>query len=99
MPLACLVGITAGAVIGFLNGAAVAWLRMQPFIVTLATMWAVRGLALVITDGSPIGTVDPDQPLAQIRNTMLQQKFTFLGMGYLGPIPISALVAIIVVIL
>src|SRR2546423_3092098 len=98
MPLACLIGIVAGAAIGFLNGAAVAWLRMPPFIVTLATMWSVRGLALVITDGSPIGTVDADQPLTQIRNTLLQQKFTVLGMGYLGPIPISALVAIIVVI-
>jgi len=98
MVLACLVGICAGALIGFLNGAAVAWLRMQPFIVTLATMWAVRGLALVITDGSPVGTVDSDQPLAVMRNTLLQQKFTFLGMGYIGPIPMSALVAIVVVI-
>lgn len=97
--VACAVGIAAGAVVGLFNGIAVAWLRMQPFIVTLATMWAVRGLALVITDGSPVGTVDPDQPLAQIRNTLLQQKFTVLGMGYLGPIPISALVALIIVVL
>lgn len=98
MILACLVGAVSGALVGFLNGAAVAWLRMQPFIVTLATMWAVRGIALVLTDGSPIGTVDPDQPLAQARNNLLQHKFTMLGMGYAGNIPISALIALAAVV-
>lgn len=97
MPLAFLVGILGGALVGFLNGAAVAWLRMQPFIVTLATMWAVRGAALVLTDGSPIGTVDPSQPLAAARNDLLQHHFTMLGMGYAGPLPIPALIALIVV--
>jgi ribose transport system permease protein len=98
MVLACVVGLCVGALVGFLNGAAVAWLRMQPFIVTLATMWAVRGLALVITDGSPVGTVDMDAPLALARNSLLQTKFTALGMGYIGPAPISALVALIAVV-
>jgi ribose transport system permease protein len=99
MVLACIVGIAAGAVVGFLNGAAVAWLRMQPFIVTLATMWSVRGLALVITDGSPVGTVDTSQPMAEMRNNLLQHKFTILGMGYMGPVPISALIALVTVII
>lgn len=99
MPLACLVGLLAGTAVGLLNGAAVAWLRMQPFIVTLATMWAVRGLAEVITDGTPIGTVDPDQALAAFRNNMLQTKFTFLGMGYMGPVPVAAVIMLVVVIL
>lgn len=99
MPLACLAGLLAGTLIGFLNGSAVAGLRMQPFIVTLATMWAVRGLAEVITDGAPIGTVDPDQPLALIRNNILQYKFTFLGMGYMGPAPVAAVIMLAVVIL
>jgi ribose transport system permease protein len=98
MVVASLVGLASGLVVGLLNGSAVAWLRMQPFIVTLATMWAFRGLALVITDGSPVGTVGPDQPMAQARNELLQAKFTYLGMGYLGPIPVSALIALVVVI-
>jgi ribose/xylose/arabinose/galactoside ABC-type transport system permease subunit len=99
MPLACLVGLLAGTAVGFLNGSAVAWLRMQPFIVTLATMWAVRGFAEVITDGTPIGPVDLDQPLAVVRNTFLQKDFTFLGMGYVGPVPLSAAILLGVVIL
>lgn len=97
MVAAVLMGLLGGALVGFLNGAAVAWLRMQPFVVTLATMWAVRGIAEVLTDGSPIGTVSPDAPLAAVRNAILQSKFTMLGMGYAGPFPISAVVALAVV--
>lgn len=98
MFFAVIVGLAAGAGVGLVNGMAVAWLRMQPFIVTLATMWAVRGIALVIADGSPIGTVSPDQPLAAARNDILQNQFTIIGMGKLGPIPVSALIAIVVVV-
>jgi ribose transport system permease protein len=97
--LACLVGIAGGTLIGFLNGAAVAWLRMQPFIVTLAMMWIVRGLAEVLTDGSPVGVVDPSEHLGALRNDILQHKFTWIGMGYVGPLPVSALIAIIVVVM
>jgi len=99
MAAAVVVGLLAGALVGFLNGAAVAWLRMQPFIVTLATMWAIRGAAEVMTDGSPIGIVSGDAPLAALRNSMLQDKFTVLGMGYLGPFPIAALVAVVIAVI
>ena len=37
--------IAAGAVIGFLNGAAIAGLRMMPFIITLGMLGVVRGSA------------------------------------------------------
>jgi len=97
--VACAVGLFGGTIIGFLNGAAVAWLRMQPFIVTLAMMWIVRGIAEVITDGSPVGVVDPSLPYGVMRNDILQHKFTWIAMGYVGPIPIAALIALIVVVL
>ena len=95
---AILVGLLAGALIGFFNGIVISALKMQPFIVTLATMWAVRGLAEVITDGSPVGMVSPDAPMAAMRNNLLQNQFTFLGMGYAGPFPVSAVIAVVVVI-
>src|ERR687890_342776 len=41
-----LAGIAAGAAVGALNGFLITRLRLQPFIVTLATLLAVRGLAL-----------------------------------------------------
>lgn len=97
--ISIIAGLAAGTLVGFLNGAAVAWLRMQPFIVTLAMMWIVRGLAEVISDGSPVGVVDPSLPYGAIRNDILQHKFTWIAMGYVGPIPIAALIAFIVVVL
>jgi len=43
--------IATGAACGLLNGAAVAMLRIPPFIVTLGAMGIYRGIALLITDG------------------------------------------------
>jgi len=40
------VGIAAGAAVGAVNGFLITKARLQPFIVTLATLLAVRGLAL-----------------------------------------------------
>lgn len=47
--LALALGVGAG--VGALNGFAVAWLRLVPFIVTLAMMAMARGLTLAISDG------------------------------------------------
>lgn len=47
-------GIGTGAAIGLLNGALVAGLGVSPFIATLATLVAVRGVALMLSDGAPI---------------------------------------------
>ena len=41
-----LAGIAAGAAVGALNGFLITRLRLQPFIVTLASLLAIRGLAL-----------------------------------------------------
>lgn len=53
-PIALALGIGAGAALGFVNGALVAWARMPPFIVTLAAMLVARGLAEVYTNGQTI---------------------------------------------
>lgn len=49
--LALLTTLGIGVVLGAVNGALTAYGRMQPFIVTLAALTAVRGLALLITQG------------------------------------------------
>ena len=46
--------IATGAVCGLLNGAAVAMLRIPPFIVTLGAMGIYRGIALLTTDGKAV---------------------------------------------
>jgi simple sugar transport system permease protein len=49
--LALLTTLAIGVALGAVNGALTAYGRMQPFIVTLAALTAVRGLALLITQG------------------------------------------------
>src|SRR5258708_11086462 len=52
--LALIVAIGAG--IGFVNGALIAWFRLQSIVVTLATMFMVQGLTLLIQN-KPGGSV------------------------------------------
>ncbi len=49
-----LIVLLAGAGVGLLNGVATARWRIQPFIVTLATMGAARGVARYISGGAAI---------------------------------------------
>ncbi len=46
MPLMLLMGISIGAIMGFF----ITYLKVQPFIATLAGMWFARGLSYVISD-------------------------------------------------
>ena len=48
---AFLIGCGTGTLIGLLNGALITLLSLPPFIVTLATLGAIRGLAQYITNG------------------------------------------------
>lgn len=43
-----------GAVLGMVNGFFIAYIRMTPFVVTLATMQIYKGVVYVITKGMPI---------------------------------------------
>ncbi|MEO6919614.1 MAG: ribose ABC transporter permease [Collimonas sp.] len=53
-PLAILLGLLAGVACGVANGFFVAYTKMPPIIVTLATMGIARGMALIYTGGYPI---------------------------------------------
>ena len=43
-----------GAIVGLVNGACVAFLRISPFMVTLGTMSIATGFALLLTSGIPV---------------------------------------------
>jgi ribose transport system permease protein len=47
-------GIAVASIIGAINGAAIAFFRVAPFIVTLATMGIAAGLALYLSGGTPV---------------------------------------------
>jgi len=81
-PIAILVGLSLGVFIGFLSGLIVAKLNVAPFITTLAMMTIGRGATKVFTEGKPI--------------TGLGNTFTFIGTGYVGPIPMPVIIMIIV---
>jgi inositol transport system permease protein len=50
--------ILVGAAAGYLQGKAVTWLRIPPFIVTLGGMTIWRGATLILHDGAPISGFD-----------------------------------------
>ncbi|CAA9545489.1 MAG: Ribose ABC transport system, permease protein RbsC [uncultured Thermomicrobiales bacterium] len=51
--------ILVGVAVGLLNGGLIARFRIHPFVVTLATLLAARGMALVLADNARV-TVDFD---------------------------------------
>lgn len=78
--------LVLGAVVGLVNGYFTAYQRLPAFIVTLATLTAVRGSALAITEGESI-PINSDQ------------WFVTLGQGRLLGIPNPVWIAIPVAIL
>lgn len=53
-PVAVLIALACGTLLGMVSGILVTKGRLQPFIATLITMTAYRGMAMILTDGKPI---------------------------------------------
>ncbi|MCP2339465.1 ABC transporter permease/substrate-binding protein [Actinomadura rupiterrae] len=53
-PIALVLAILVGIAAGLVNGLLITYGQLPPFIATLAMLGVARGLALVISDGSPI---------------------------------------------
>jgi ribose transport system permease protein len=60
-PIVLLIGPAVGTLIGLINGLGITFLRLpHPFIMTLGTLNAVRGICYLVTDGRPVsGISDP----------------------------------------
>ncbi len=78
--IAVLVAIGFTTLLGTINGVVIARARIQPFITTLAMMIAARGLALAYTGEQ------------SVRVSRLSEGFTWLGRGWVGPIPVPVLI-------
>ena len=57
LPVGILLVLLLGTVLGFINGFFSTFMKIPSFIVTLATMSIYRGLAFLITNGTPIFSV------------------------------------------
>ncbi len=53
----------ASALVGLINGALIAWLRIPPFVVTLGMLSIARSVAMVLSDNRMIFEFGPDQAL------------------------------------
>lgn len=85
IPLAILAGLGIGVVCGLVNGVLVAYVGLQPFIVTLGTLSTYRAIALIYTGGNPVLGVP--------------QGFRALFNGSLSGIPNSVVMVAVVALL
>ena len=76
-----IVGIVTSIVCGLANGVLITKLRLPPFIVTLGTMSAFRGISYVMNDGQPYNV----------------PGYKYLGNGVVLGIPVSILIFVIIV--
>ena len=73
--LACIIGVAAGALLGALNGATVAYIGIPDFIATLSMGFLISGFNQAYTKGHPISN--------------LPKVFSIFGKGSLLGIPVS----------
>jgi ribose/xylose/arabinose/galactoside ABC-type transport system permease subunit len=81
LPLAILVALGAGVLAGSVNGLIIARFKLAPFIVTLATMSAIRGAVYVYSEIPQV----PENPAFR----------ALLGGGFIGPVPVPAIIMLI----
>jgi ribose transport system permease protein len=80
-PVAVLVALAMGLLVGAVNGVLVARFKLQPFIATLATMGSLRGLLYMYSETPQY----PEDPLFR----------SLLGGGFIGPLPVPTLLFLI----
>jgi ribose/xylose/arabinose/galactoside ABC-type transport system permease subunit len=81
LSLAILIALLAGVAAGLINGVLVARFKLAPFIVTLATLGAIRGLVYVYSD-TPQSPINPD---------FRQILGGFVG-GFVGPVAVATVI-------
>lgn len=79
--LAILVGLASGTIAGLVNGIITTKGKIHPFIATLGMMGIARGMALIISGGTPISG--------------LPQIYSFLGSGRIFGIPVPVIILIV----
>ena len=84
-PVVVLLMLIVGVTIGLLQGFFVAYEGIPAFIVTLAGLSSIRGLALLLTKGYSI-PIDPQSP------------FNEIGRGWVWGAPMPAIIAVVVLV-
>ncbi|MCP4166426.1 MAG: ABC transporter permease [Chloroflexi bacterium] len=79
--VAAAAGLAVGGLVGYINGALVTKMRINPLISTLATFSIIRGLAFVLTN-------------AQM-NQLTHPAFLYLGRGNIAGVPVPFILMIL----
>lgn len=82
--LAIAAGIVSGIVTGMINGFVITRFKIPSFIMTLAMTTVARGAILLYTAGTPVTNLG---------------NFQVIGQGFIGPVPISVLILLAVLLL
>jgi ribose transport system permease protein len=85
IPIAIVITLIVGAAIGSANGLIITRLRVNPLITTLGMMSIVSSAALLLSGGAPLAS--------------LPKAFFWLGQGRVGPVPVAALLTIVLIII
>ena len=80
--LASIIALALGVVIGGITGAIIHYIEIPPMIATLGTMTSLRGVAYLITGGTPVFGFD--------------ESYSKIGQGHVGVIPIPVIILAIV---
>jgi ribose transport system permease protein len=89
--LAVICGLSFGLLLGVTNGLVITRFKINPFITTLGMLSIGRGLTYLLATGVK-GSVASNIP-------MQNEFIIFLGNGYLGPVPFSVVLLLLLLIL
>lgn len=79
---AVLITLVVCSTVGLINGLIVTYTRISPFIVTLGTQTAIKGVVYIISDNKAVGG--------------LGEEFVYLGFSDIGGVPVSVVVLFVV---
>lgn len=80
-PVASILALLLGTLVGTLNGLVIHYVRVPAFIVTFATLGVASSIPLIITHGNSVIVADPN--------------FSFLGQGTIASIPMPVVMLVI----
>ena len=83
--VAVVAGLSAGILLGSVNGGLIALFKIPPFIATLGMMTMARGFAYIYSNGRPVSTLNAD--------------FLWLGGGDIAGVPVPIIIFGVVIVL
>jgi ribose transport system permease protein len=86
--VACIASLISGIAVGLFNGLMISKVGLPPFIVTLGMMSLSRGVAYILTEGSPLSL-----------SGYLPDSFRFLATGNIFNIPMLFIIFIVIAII